>query len=205
MPTSIQAVIIDLGGVILRTEDPKPREHWERRLGLPKGALHDLVFGSEASLQATLGKATAEAVWRSVADGLSLSAEDLEALRNDFWAGDRIDDQLIARLRTLRQGYQTALLSNAWPSTRTALENHWGIADAFDLIVLSAELGLAKPDPRIYQMTLSQLGVPPEQALFIDDMARNIEAAHRLGIQTLHFREPEEAYRRLDALLGGRT
>jgi len=63
--------------------------------------------------------------------------------------------------------------------------------------VLSAELGLAKPDPRIYQMTLSQLGSPPERALFIDDMARNIEAARKLGMQTLHFREPEKSWRQI--------
>lgn len=201
MSSSIQAVIVDLGGVILRTEDPTPRQVWERRLGLQPGALHDLVFANEASLQATLGRATIDAVWELVANCLNLSPEELDSLKRDFWTGDHIDEKLIARLRALRPRIRTALLSNAWPSTRTALETQWGIADAFDVIVLSAEIGLAKPDARIYEAALTELGSPPEAVLFIDDMESNIDAARRLGLQTHLFKRPEEAYQLLDALL----
>ena len=71
-PPAVRAVIWDLGGVILRTTDWSLRSQWEDRLGLPRMQLTRLVFESDASRRATLGQASDDDVWQSVADTLKL-------------------------------------------------------------------------------------------------------------------------------------
>jgi epoxide hydrolase-like predicted phosphatase len=198
----IKAVLWDLGGVILRTEDWEPRERWEAELGLPNGELQKLVFEGELGKQAALGLSDADAIWRTVGEQLSLSEERLGRLREDFWSGDRIDDHLTAVIRGLRPDYLTGLLSNAWPDVHILLNAAWGLADAFDITVLSCEVGLAKPDPRIYHLALDKLGLEPEQVVFLDDFQRNVEGARQIGMQAIWFQDPNKAIVELDQYLG---
>src|SRR5260221_9617492 len=110
----IKAIVFDFGGVLVRTADPAGRRQWEARLGLGPGALDQLVFNSDVALRATLGEATEGAVWEHVATTLKLAADQLAAFQTDFWAGDRLDSDLVALLASLRPRYQTAILSNYW-------------------------------------------------------------------------------------------
>ena len=65
-----------------------------------------------------------------------------------------------------------------------------GVADAFDVIVVSGVEGVIKPDPQIYLRTLERLGVAPQEAAFIDDMRVNVDAAQSLGMHAFRFRGP---------------
>jgi len=197
----IKAVIWDLGGVIVRTHDRSGRARWEQRLGLNPGKLEEMVFRSEVAGKAYEGKAGIEDVWRAVGDQLGVSESQRRAMELDFWSGDRVDHELVDYIRSLRPMYKTALLSNAWLDLRDAITNEWGIADAFDHITISAEVGMAKPDPRIYTLPLESLGVAASQAVFIDDFRINLRAAQSVGLQTIHFRQPGQAMRDLDDLL----
>lgn len=199
--SAIEAVIWDLGGVILRTEDRSRRVAWEQRLGLREGELDRLVFAEQIGYQAALGQAGPDEVWHWVGERLGLSPEDLRALRHEFWQGDQIDAALVAFIRQVRSRHRTALLSNAWPGMRQMLEGEWAIADAFDELFISAELGLAKPDPAVYQVALERLGIQPEQAVFVDDFLENVQTASQLGIHAVHFQSAEQAMRAVDQLL----
>jgi epoxide hydrolase-like predicted phosphatase len=190
---TIRAVISDLGGVIVRTHDHNPRATWEKRLGMAPYALERLVFWGEAGEKAALGEIETDDVWAWVIDHLGISPKDRPVLESDFWAGDRVDDELVDYLRGLRPGLKTALLSNAWTSLRAALEEEWHISDAFDVVVISAEVGLVKPDPRIFHLALSQLGISPDEAVFLDDMQRNVEAARSVGLHAIQFKSTEQA------------
>jgi HAD superfamily hydrolase (TIGR01509 family) len=68
-------------------------------------------------------------------------------------------------------------------------------------VIISAEVGLAKPDPRIYQLALERLGVDPPEAVFVDDFLRNVEAARAAGLHAVHFKGPEQARAELEQLL----
>ena len=68
------------------------------------------------------------------------------------------------------------------------------------MVVVSALEGVAKPDERIYRITLERLGVAPQEALFVDDSPVNVEAARKLGIQTVLFTTPEALERELEKL-----
>jgi putative hydrolase of the HAD superfamily len=197
----IKAVIWDLGGVLVRTEDRSPREQWEQRLGLRIGELDTLVFAGEVGRSAALGKAQADDIWRALGERLNLDEEQISTLERDFWAGDQVDQQLIDKTRALRPTRKTALLSNAWPDLRHALEETWGIADAFDEIIISAEIGFAKPDPRIYRLALERLALKPEEVVFIDDFKHNIEAAEKMGLNTIHFTNALEVLSQLEDML----
>src|SRR5262245_49683828 len=111
----IQAVIFDIGGVLIRTEDPSPRRRWEARLGLPERGLSAAVFDSDVALCAAVGQATDEDVWRHVGERFALTAQELGRLEIDFWAGDRLDVELNQFLADLRPRFKTGLLSNTWP------------------------------------------------------------------------------------------
>lgn len=199
----IDAVIFDLGGVLVRTEDRQPRAELAAQFGMTYEELDDLVFVSPTGREATVGKLSTLDHWRSVLASLGLEESRLAEVQAGFWGGDRLDTALVDLLRSLRGRYRTALLSNAWDDLRQILIERWGITDAFDEIIISAEVGLAKPDPAIYHLASQRLGVEPQQAVFVDDMLRNVHAAREQGMYAIQFIDAGQTRRDLMALLNG--
>ena len=183
---TIRAVIFDIGGVLVRTQDLEPRRKWEKRFGLPEWGLAELVFNCPASRRASVGQATRHEVWAEVARQLSLTPAELEELKVDFWKGDVWDTDLLAFIRSLRPRFQTGIISNAWPDAREAVKAHVN-GEAFDVILFSGEEAVEKPDPEIYRRALARLNVAPAEAVFVDDMLPNVEAARALGMGEVHF------------------
>ncbi len=199
----IRAVVWDMGGVILRTMDWSLRSQWEDRLGLPRMQLTRLVFESDASRRATLGQATDDDVWQSVADALKLDPHTRDQLRRDYFARDQIDSTLMEFIRGLRSRVKVGMITNAWLDIRRYLDNEFKIADAFDPLIVSAEVGIAKPDPRIYQLALERLGVQPAETVFVDDFEDNVAGARWVGMQAVHFTSTPQATAALRTLLRG--
>lgn len=102
--------------------------------------------------------------------------------------------ELVRELKT--RGVQTAALSNTVPLYVDILRGNDVFRD-FNVEVLSCEVGLRKPDPRIYELTLARLGVEPPQAFFTDDNERNIRVAQDLGIEVILFESPVQLRRDL--------
>jgi epoxide hydrolase-like predicted phosphatase len=184
--TDIKALFFDIGGVLIRTEDLAPRRKWEKRFGLHDWQLQDLFFNTEVGQAAQVGQASAEDAWAHVASTLGVSAEDLPHVQADFYRGDVLDRSLIALIQSLRPRYKTGVISNAMPDARANLQYSIN-GDTFDLLVFSGEEGVCKPNPEIYRRALARLGVQPEQAVFVDDILTNVEAARALGMHTIHF------------------
>lgn len=182
----IRAVIFDWGGVLMRTFDPSFRLAWDKRLGLPPGSVNRLVFESADWSRALHGRISDDGFWAGLGAKMSLTAESLAEFRHDFFAGDRLDDDLVAFVRSLHLRYKTALLSNFSARLRQ-LVAQYRLMDAFDVIVISGEEGIVKPDAHIYQLTAERLGMPLAECLFVDDSAENIAGARVAGMQALHF------------------
>ena len=196
-------IIWDLGGVLLRTEDRQPRQQLAERLGLSYAELDGLVFSSPSATEAGLGHISAEEHWENLCKLAGWSPQDLPVIQHAFWGGDRLDLGLVDYVRSLQRNYRTALLSNNWSNLRQLLSTRWGIADAFDELFISAELGLEKPDARIYQLVQEKMKMLPEQAIFIDDSRENISAAQAAGWTALLFSSAEQAATDLQNLLAG--
>jgi epoxide hydrolase-like predicted phosphatase len=198
---AISAIIWDLGGVIVRTEDTGPRLQLANRLGLSIEALYNLVFNSPSAIQATLGRISAEQHWNVLGQSLNLPPDEMSEVQRGFWGGDRVDEDLVDYIRSLRPKYRIALLSNAWSNLRQDLDQRWKIAEDFDEIFISSELGVAKPDPRIFQVALQYLNCKPDEVVFIDDFLNNVGTAKATGIHTIQFVNLDQARADLKKLL----
>lgn len=198
---AIEAVIFDIGGVLVRTVDWSFRRRWEQQLGLPEGGLSALVFDTEQAMLASTGKAVDKLIWQHVSSQLRLTDAELTALHTDFWTGDAANLEMIAYLQGLRHRFKTGILSNAWPEMRTLNENQFGLRGVVDSALYSFQIGYLKPVPATYEAILSQLTVAPQNAVFIDDSIVNIGGAQRLGMQTVHFLQTEQAITELQAIL----
>jgi len=200
---TIRAVIWDLGGVLLRTEDYTRRDNLARRLGMSRSSLEDLVFLGESGHRAQCGEISIQQHWENVRQMLSLSPDSMADFHDDFWGGDDLDRSLIDYVRSLRARYKTALLSNGFPNVRHLITHVWKFSDVFDAMIISAEVGVMKPDPRVYQIVLERLEVHAPQAVFIDDFRHNIEGARSVHMRAVHFRNPEQALSDLEQILNG--
>lgn len=95
-------------------------------------------------------------------------------------------------------GLRTALLSNSWGNDY--LRDDWD--QLFDAVVISGEVGMRKPEPAIYLHTLDLLGCAPEEAVFVDDLGKNVRGAAAVGIIGVHHQSYAETILELEALFG---
>jgi epoxide hydrolase-like predicted phosphatase len=197
---SIRAVFFDLGGVIVRTEYQTPREHLAERLGMEYDDLYRIVFDSETGHQASIGAITSVQHWEAVMKRLKRPYEEMSAIRDEFYAGDIVDRQILDFLRSLRGKYKIGLISNAWGDLRDYLVRE-KMDDAFDHIIISAEVGVAKPEAKIFQIALKQAEVSPSEAVFVDDFYVNIEGCEKVGMKGIHFKDAGSALKQLKLLL----
>jgi len=197
---TIRAVYFDLGGVIVRTEFQAPRQRLADRFGMEYEDLVTLVFESQSAAKATLGLISEDEQWVAVTRRLNLPGSEAPSIRDEFFAGDVTDLSLLNFMRGLRKQYKVGLISNAWSGLRPWIIDK-KFDDAFDAMIISAEVGVMKPDPRIYQVALEKLGVAPAEAVFLDDFPANVTGARAVGMQAIHFVQPEQALDELRKLL----
>ena len=197
---TIRAIIFDFGSVLVQMGDEAPRQALAEQLGVPLKALYRLVFDSETALQALVGELTIEQHWQAVGDALGVPPQGLPAVKAQFWSSDLVNHELVNTIRTLRPAYKVGLLSNAWNDLRQVMQERFHFDGLFDDLVISAEVGLAKPDPRIFRLAVERLGVQPAEAIFIDDVLANVEAARGVGLQAIHYRDNPQLFEALERL-----
>jgi epoxide hydrolase-like predicted phosphatase len=199
----IKAIILDLGGVLLRTTDFTPRERLAEQLGMSRHGLEDFIFGGESGSQAQRGDIPVQQHWDNLAAQLHLSRVQFRQVLEQFFGNDELDQNLLEYVRNLHVSYKTGLLSNAFGDLRQIIHERWHFEDAFDDMVISAEVGLVKPDQAIFRLAVEQLGVKAEEAVFIDDMPHNTDGAKRAGLFGIRFLNPQQLKLDLDLLLNG--
>lgn len=200
---SLKAIIFDFGGVLVRTRSQERRIEWEQRLGLGRGEAEQLVFGGESGTAAQQGRITDEAHWGWLGKLLGLNQEHLDEFRGAFFADDVLDVDLMGYIDRLRAaGYHLGLLSNASDVARKVFSETYGVLPHFDSVTISSEEGIMKPEPEIFRIALGRAGVEPEEAVFVDDVQANVEAARSVGMRGVDFRTPEQVIAELAALTG---
>jgi len=177
---AVKAVLIDIGGVLIPDYLPAAAAHWSTRLGITQQAFLAALFGGSDG-QVLTGKVSEPAWWNTIAARLDAGPGALAELRRDLASREMWDEALVTLLRRLRGHAKTAIVSNAWPRTRASMAQA-GMTDIADEIVLSCEVGYAKPDARIYRAALRHLAASPGDALFIDDTPGHVTAAESLGM-----------------------
>ena len=192
-------ILFDLGGVLI---DWNPRYLYRPLFGGDDAALEDFlarVCPPEWNLEMDAGRPFADAV----AERQRLFPEHAEriALWHTGWPQmlrDQIPEtvELLAALRD--RGHRLLALTNWSAETFPIARRRFAFLDWFEDIVVSGEVNLAKPDPRIFELTVRRTGLEPGQTLYIDDSAGNVAAARTLGFRTHHFQSPAGLRAELD-------
>jgi putative hydrolase of the HAD superfamily len=108
---------------------------------------------------------------------------------------------MLEAIRRIRgRGLKAAALTNNWANERS--DPTRDLAAWFDVFIESSKVGLRKPDPRIYRLACESLGVAPDEAVFLDDIGRNLKAARELGMRTIKVDAPGPALGELAQNLG---
>jgi putative hydrolase of the HAD superfamily len=131
------------------------------------------------------------------ADGQPVAAE---GLLTRMFAASVLDEPMLELIREARRaGLRTAMLSNSWGGSDYPREL---FPELFDVTVISAEVGMRKPEERIFRHTATLLGLEPAECVFIDDLAANVRAAEALGLVAVQHSAYSDTAARLRGLLG---
>jgi epoxide hydrolase-like predicted phosphatase len=197
----IRAVVFDIGGVLEITPRTGWVEKWEARLEYAPGTLGRQL--GAAWRPGAVGEISEAEVYRRTAEILGADAEQVHALMEDMWAEylGTLNVELVEWCRGLRPRHRTAILSNSFVGARAREQERYGFEELVDLTVYSHEVGLAKPDRRVYALTCERLGVLPEETAFLDDFEPWVEAARDFGIHAVLFRDNAQVIAEIDSLL----
>lgn len=197
----IKAIISDVGGVLVRSGDTVLRRAWEERFGLGRGELAKLVYKIEPADLATIGMVKSESIWQDIGVKFSLTSDEIENLNKDFYAGYFLNQEFYVYMKKIRKKYKTALLSNAWDNAREIYTDKYHLDDLFDLMIISAEVGMKKPNKNIFTYTFDLLGVRGDETIFIDDTFQNCRIAGKLGIHVITFTDTETVIKQMKKML----
>lgn len=173
----IDVLLLDLDGVV-RHYDPAAAEAIERRCGLPPGKLYETAFEPRL-LQSVVTGGITRAQW------VDRVAATIGPVAATAWSTQRpsVDRQVLGIVRKLRvAGLRVGLLTNGTDRVGAELAE-LRIADDFDHVFNSAEIGVAKPDLRVFMHVLRVLGVDRSSVLFLDDAAPNVRGAAAVGMR----------------------
>ncbi len=162
--------------------------------------------GEESPVHALERGEVTEAEFELILAGLltGVGGEPVPAagLLRRMFAASVLQDDMLDLVRELRQaGLRTGLLSNSWGAVQDGYPRHL-FGELFDDVVISGEVGMRKPEERIFILAADRLGLAPAQCVFIDDIEGNIVAARALGFTAVHHREPAQTRDELSRLLG---
>jgi epoxide hydrolase-like predicted phosphatase len=202
----IRAVISDFGGV-LTTPLINSFAAYQRESGIDLGDLGKAMAtvmeedgGRHPLFELEKGNMTEDEFTRRLGDALG---KPLDSMRATYFENLHPNEPMIELMRELRDGgLRMALLTNnvrEWePLWRAKLPD---VDEIFEVVVDSAFVGMRKPEPEIYTLTLERLGggIGPGECLFLDDIEVNCEAAEALGMTAVHFRDNDQAIAELRA------
>lgn len=198
---TVRAVIFDIGDVL----EINPRSgwpaRWADRLRIDLDHFEsrlDRIWSPGATGAATLAE-----IEQQTADAFDLDRGTVAAMMEDAWSEyiGTLNQELADYFVSLRPHYRTAMLSNSFVGAREREQEAHGLHEMCDLIVYSHEVGLLKPDLRIYHLVCDLLDVAPNQAVLLDDVQENVDAAKAAGMRAITFTSTAQAIADLQTLL----
>jgi putative hydrolase of the HAD superfamily len=185
----LRAVVFDYGMVLTGPQDPEAYATLLRLTGLPANRFESIYWLDRHAYDE--GKLTGRQFWQKLLRDAGIPEKDGLVEELNLWDGRMWTTQnpamLAWQLALKQRGIKTAILSNMGDNVLANIERTFDWLPRFDVLVWSYQLLMAKPEPAIYLHTLRELGVAPDEALFIDDRRENIEAAQALGMRGIVF------------------
>jgi putative hydrolase of the HAD superfamily len=194
-----KALLVDFGGVLTTDIWSSFAAFCEQR-GLDAGAAKQLFREDPDALATLRGLETGEVEPADFERRFAaLLGTEPEGLVEGLFAGLQPDQPMLDAVGRARDaGVPTELISNSWVMDHYTDE----IRSLFDEVVISAEVGLHKPQPEIYLLAAERLGVSPEDCVFVDDLRENCAGAEAVGMTAVLHRDSAETISRVEELLG---
>jgi epoxide hydrolase-like predicted phosphatase len=183
----IKAVVFDIGGVLERVDDMSWLEPWGRRAGISEQDIESKLTLFQLDDVIATGQLSEAAYKAHYAEALGLDAEGADEFMQDMWRWycGELDQEMFDFAASLRPAYTTAILSNSADGARREEQVRYGFEQLVDVIIYSHEVGLAKPDHRIYQLTCERVVATPDEVVFIDDTPLVVDSANDFGLHAV--------------------
>lgn len=196
----VRAVILDIGDVLEVNPPTGWPERWAGRMRTDVGELEHRLARIWAP--GATGAAGLAEIEKQTADALGLDQASVTAMMEDAWTEyvGSLNVALARYFASLRPRYKTAILSNSFVGAREREQEAHRFHEMCDVIVYSHEVGLLKPDPRIYHLVCDRLGVAPGQAVLLDDVQENVDGAKAVGMEGITFANNAQAIAELETL-----
>jgi epoxide hydrolase-like predicted phosphatase len=209
----ITTVISDFGGV-LTTPLMGSFAAFQDHTGIPPEALGRAMQaiadrdGEHPLYELEKGRVTEEKFLIELADALVPELghrPKLHGFREIYFDALEPNEPMVELMRELKgRGLKMALLTNNVREWEPLWRSMLPVDEIFEHVVDSAFVGMRKPDPAIYELTLERIGdVPASECVFVDDVLVNVEAARELGMSAVHFEDNQQAIREIRVTVGG--
>ena len=196
----MRALLVDFGGV-LTTNVWESFSAFCRAEGLEEDRVRQLFRTDERALgllrELEVGALDEDSFSERFAPLLGI--ERHEGLVDRLFAGMEPDEPMIDAVRRARAaGLRTGLVSNSWGRGRYDRDS---FPELFDVVVISGEVGLHKPQPEIFALAAERVELDPSQCVFVDDLRENCEGAEAVGMTAVLHRDTGDTLARVEQLL----
>jgi putative hydrolase of the HAD superfamily len=190
----LQAVIFDYGEVLSGPPDPEAHRKLLAISGVSEETFEKAYWAHRLDYDADI--LTGQTYWQTVArdNGVEFTPQQIvQLLEVDARMWMNLNPAMMAWIPRIKAaGFRLAILSNMGHGVLEHLRARFSWLSQFDQLTWSCELGVVKPDPAIYLHTIKKLNVKPEQALFIDNLQKNIAGAEEVGLRAALFENVEQ-------------
>ncbi len=197
----IRAVVFDIGGVLEYTPDTGWRERWDARYPMTVREIGAAIRAK--GMDGGLGNCTEQEWLGCLRDVSGMNAQQMGEFMHDLWEEylGTLNVELADYCRQLHGKYITAIISNSFVGAREREGVLYHFDEMTDLIIYSHEVGLEKPDRRIFELACERLGVQPSEMIFVDDHEDVMTAAREMGIHCILFQDNAQTIRDIEACL----
>ncbi len=192
-------VIFDLGGVVVDVESDRLIHQVAQLLGRSFEEVHEQIFHRDLHLPLELGHIKPQAYYDGLKQKLGISWTYPQFVR--AWNGILSENRDVTSImKRLRARHKLLALSNTNILHIEHIKGAIPSLEMFHYWVMSYEVGLRKPNPKIYRFALEQAGVKPETAVYIDDRPELVEAGRQVGLTAIRFENSRQLEQDLQAV-----
>ena len=198
---TIKAIVFDIGGVLEITPNLGVDEKWETQMNRKPGEFNELL--RDVWRGGSRGTISIRQVHQQISERLGLSEAVVSEYMADVWREylGTLNVELVEYFRSLRPKYQTAIISNSFVGAREKEAEHYQFDTLCDFITYSHEVGLRKPDPRIFQLACERLGLQPHEVIFVDDHKEVYASAQEMGMHCIEYKDNAQVIAEIEACI----
>ncbi len=193
MKKEVKAIVFDYNGVLMLGDGKSIHEFVSRKLKVSLDHYFDAIDTPYA--KSIEGKISSKKAIETISKNLKITSTNLKKLylmayKKHFKQNKELFKQAF---KLKKQGYKIAILSDQWALSKEALMPK-NLHKNFKPFVVSCDVGIRKPNPKIYKLTIQKLKLKPSETLFIDNQKWNTDPAKKLGMGTILFKDNKQLF-----------